>query len=108
MADSLSTFFSSLLPDFRPREQPAPTRLVTETRTVGSSPARSQTATPAATAEGAAAAAAAGPSGEAARSTEPAIDSEEIRRRREQFLDKNFGKRKGAKGGRPAASRVGS
>jgi hypothetical protein len=36
MADSISAFFQSLFPDSRPKGAPAPTRLRTETRTVGS------------------------------------------------------------------------
>jgi ribosomal protein L19E len=107
MTDTISAFFQSLLPDSRPR--PAPTRLTTETRTVGSSAAQNTKDAKSTTAAAATATqiASRSESGPVSRDAAAAGNEDEIRKRREQFLNglsSGKGKGKGSKKGTGAAS----
>lgn len=99
MADSISAFFTSLLPDFRPKPQAAPTRLVSEARTVGgSSPAPKKPAASATTTTAGARPDAAPVQG-SLRGESTSSSREDIRKQREKFMNDKFGngKSKGSK-----------
>ncbi|KAK6077946.1 hypothetical protein SCUP515_04784 [Seiridium cupressi] len=97
MANTISSFFTSFLPDFRPKPQVSPSQVQGETRVLGSSPAPKtpttsspQSPVPSATAAPTARPTAApvqDPTGVTASST----SSEEVRKQREKFLNERFG-----------------
>lgn len=93
MADTISAFFTSLFSD--PKERRAPTRLTSESRTVGSAAPPKPTAGPAGAANQTLEA-----SGDAASgSAEPGgVSREDVRNLRDEFLNKKFGAPGKAKG----------
>ncbi|KAK7952413.1 uncharacterized protein PG986_008141 [Apiospora aurea] len=113
MADSIPAFFQSLLPTTRAPAPRAPTRLASESRTIGGTQGSAlantqETSSPSSayTPEAPMTTTSAGASG-AGNSSTPGVTSEadpdEIRRLRNQFLNDRFGApgKKGGRNGRP-------